>query len=294
MPKNKLTSLKDDIVTWIGRKKATKRELQQIIGKLIWATKLIRASRPFVRRLIDLMCTAKRPSHRVRLTAGVREDLNWLAATCVKFNGTAVYLSKSPEPEHAMSTDASTAGGAAFLDGDWFYINWETDLPSMADKHINIKELYTVLLAIRRWCNTFKNKLVLLEIDNMMCVFCLRKGSSKNPQAMAYIREIYTLAASYNFGFLIKYIKSKDNVMADALSRLDTCEFVLRAAELLFKWNKMILLPDYDFSQNMSDAAMCIILQASQQLRSDILTQILQSFGQPHLQNPQKLPIHRS
>ena len=52
MPDDKLVSLKEDIVSWVGRKKATKRELQQIIGKLIWAAKVIRASRPFVRRLV--------------------------------------------------------------------------------------------------------------------------------------------------------------------------------------------------------------------------------------------------
>ena len=110
MPGDKLVSLKEDIVSWVGRKKATKHELQQIIGELIWAAKVIRTSRPFVRRLINLMCTDEKSSHHVRLTAGVREDLKWLAATCVRFNGTAVYVNKPPEPKHAISTDASSTG----------------------------------------------------------------------------------------------------------------------------------------------------------------------------------------
>ena len=293
MPSDKLSSLKDDIVTWIDRKKATKREMQQLIGKLNWATKVIRASRPFVRRLIDLMCTMKKSFHRVRLTAGVRDDLKWLAATCVEFNGTAVWLSKPPEPKHAMSTDASMSGGAAFLEGKWFYVNWEQDYPEMADKHINLKELYTVLLAVRKWYKLFKNKLILLEIDNMMCVYCLKKGSSKNPLATKFIREIYTISALNNFAFSVRYIKSKDNVMADALSRLDNCEFIYSAAELLLNWDMLILLPDYNLSDNMSDSAISLFLQVSQQLRWDIWTRISQNTEVQYSQNqPKTLTLH--
>ena len=43
----------------------------------------------------------------------------------------------------------------------------------MAEQHINIKELFVVLLAVRRWSKQFENKLILLEIDNMMCLYCL-------------------------------------------------------------------------------------------------------------------------
>jgi hypothetical protein len=54
VPEDKLLMLKSDIAEWREKRSASKRELQQIIGKLTWASKLLRASRPYIRRLIDL------------------------------------------------------------------------------------------------------------------------------------------------------------------------------------------------------------------------------------------------
>ena len=105
-----------------------------------------------------------------------------------------------------------------------------------------------MLLAVRRWSKQFANKLILLEIDNMMCnLYCLRKGMCKNNLAMDFIREIFTLKAVHNFAFCVGYIKSKDNIMV----------VIIIAAELLLDWDKLILLPDYNMCDNMSESAIC-------------------------------------
>lgn len=64
---------------WQHKKSATKRELQQLIGKLNWAPRVIRGGRTFLRRLIDLMGSVKRNSHHVRLNGHARADLAWWA-----------------------------------------------------------------------------------------------------------------------------------------------------------------------------------------------------------------------
>ena len=87
--------IRSELRNWINRTKATKRQLRQIIGKLNWAAKLLRASTPFIRRLIDLMCTVNRPSHHVRLNKGVKKDLQWLLNACDMFNGTVVIVKKN-------------------------------------------------------------------------------------------------------------------------------------------------------------------------------------------------------
>lgn len=63
---------------------------------------------------------------------------------------------------------------------------------------------------------------------------------SKNNSAMDFIREIFTLIEIYNFVFCVKYITSQNNVMADALSRMDKEEFMITAAKLLLKWDKCL------------------------------------------------------
>ena len=58
-----------EICEWCGKKKATKHELQQLIGCLNWAVRLVRGGRTFLRRLINVMCSLKRKYHRIRLMA---------------------------------------------------------------------------------------------------------------------------------------------------------------------------------------------------------------------------------
>jgi hypothetical protein len=62
--------------------------------------------------------------------------------------------------EVVISTDACLTGGAAYYNTDWFYVNWMIDFPSVSDVHINLKELFTVLLALRRWGHKWKNTYV--------------------------------------------------------------------------------------------------------------------------------------
>ena len=48
-----------------GRKRATKRQLQSIVGKLSWSSAVIRGGRVFLRRMLNYIAVLKRPSHNV-------------------------------------------------------------------------------------------------------------------------------------------------------------------------------------------------------------------------------------
>ena len=69
LPDQKVQQLKSEVIKWqCPSKSFTKRQLQHIIGKLSWAAKVIRTSRPFLRSLINLSTTLKKPWHRIRLS----------------------------------------------------------------------------------------------------------------------------------------------------------------------------------------------------------------------------------
>ena len=67
LPKDKLTDLMAQLQAWSQRKKATKRQLLSLIGKLAFAAKAIPAGRLFLRRLIALSSTVTRLKHHVWL-----------------------------------------------------------------------------------------------------------------------------------------------------------------------------------------------------------------------------------
>ena len=67
LPADKLARLISLLQEWQGKKACRKRELLSLIGLLSHASKAVRSGRTFLRRLIDLSMTVKRPDRMVRL-----------------------------------------------------------------------------------------------------------------------------------------------------------------------------------------------------------------------------------
>ena len=91
--------------------------------------------------------------------------------------------------------------------------------------HINITELWPVLVAVHRWGVRWRNQDVMVVTDNTQVQSWVNTGRSINPYAMAWLREIFWVTSFYNINLKACRISSEDNVLADALSRLndDNC-----------------------------------------------------------------------
>ena len=77
LPPKKLEETRLLLSSWVGKKKATKRSLQQLIGKLNWCSRVMLGGRTFMRSLIDLLVKVSKPHHYIRLGAAARADLDW-------------------------------------------------------------------------------------------------------------------------------------------------------------------------------------------------------------------------
>ena len=89
--------------------------------------------------------------------------------------------------------------------GDWFYTNWATDHPDLTDAHINLKETFTVFLALPRWKWYLHDKWIVVHTDNHTTISALNKGTSRNPQAMQWLRSIFWLSATSNFRITARF-----------------------------------------------------------------------------------------
>ena len=98
-----------------------------------------------------------------------------------------------------FSTDASLVGGGGHYQQDWFHVNWELDFPHFQDCHINELELFTVLLAFRRWGTQLSDKWIVNYTDNAVTKSWLNKGTSKPERVMAWLRDIAWISAVNNF-----------------------------------------------------------------------------------------------
>jgi hypothetical protein len=219
LPAEKVLALMKLISSWDSRKKVTKLEIQKMVGKLAWASRVIRGGRTFYRRLIDLMCHVRENHHFVRISKAAREDLSWWKQCCLLFNGTCRFACDLPVPISCFATDACEIGGGAYLSMDWFYSNWAVDCPSMVGCHINVLELFTVVLALRRWGAFLRNCHVRVMSDNMATVAAVNKSTSRSAELMPLIREIFWIGVKYNITLSCVHIPGKFNTLADRISR---------------------------------------------------------------------------
>ena len=78
----------------------------------------------------------------------VKADILWWHMYLQYFNGVSAFI--EPQPFAPVLTDACTAAGGAFLNGDFMYVRWDSDVPSVQDCPINYKEAMIAAISIRR------------------------------------------------------------------------------------------------------------------------------------------------
>ena len=163
------------------------------------------------------------------------------------------------EPDRGIyiATDASSrAADAAIIRNnramDWLHCNWSKDMPQMSERHINIKELGTVYLAINRGGPICEGKNIRILTDNMVTMYALRKMSIKGMFASDLLCKLLILCVKFNIRITPSYVATKDNKLPDALSRLYSSPHATYAH---------VRVPFCDLRNHMSYRAMHLLFQ---------------------------------
>ena len=77
VPAEKLADLKEEIQRWVKKTTISKKDLQSLLGKMFWVSKVIRFSRPFMGRLLQLLRTmaSSGPNSKMKLSGEARKDI---------------------------------------------------------------------------------------------------------------------------------------------------------------------------------------------------------------------------
>ena len=71
--------------------------------------------------------------------------------------------------------------------------------PAACDLHINNKEIFSAVLATRRWAPLWANSRVIFHTDNITARAALSKGIAKSQVLMPFLRELFWWSAIHNF-----------------------------------------------------------------------------------------------
>jgi hypothetical protein len=227
----RLNNIIQELDEWQGKKKAKKRDLLSLIGKLSFISKVVRSGRTFIRRLIDLSKRVKHLHYKVKLNKAAQGDIQWWVDYLPTWNGKGMFHDQDWVQSNDMElfTDASNIGLGGYFQGEWFVIPVSERLQK--DTHICYREMLALLVAATVWGRHWAGKNVLFHCDNMGVVGAVESGTSKCPQLMNLIRKLFFIAARHQFDFKTVYVSTTDNNLADALSRMDMPRFHKAAPE---------------------------------------------------------------
>ena len=226
LPDDKLQRIQKEISSWLGRKKATKKEILSLVGLLQHATKVVKCGRTFISRMYWTAARVRELHFYVRLNQDFRSDLHWWHTFLGSWNGLSFlrYVGPGCPPDHSIQTDASgTWGCGAFFEGRWLQLPWPSAWISC---NIMAKELVPIILSCGVWGRYLTRRRILFQCDNYSLVAAISKGSSKDPLVMHLLRCLWLFVALYDIDIVAEHIAGMNNQVADMLSRNRSDQFL--------------------------------------------------------------------
>ena len=118
-----------ELESWFERWKTSKCRFLSLIGKQLFAAKVVPAGRLFLRRLINLSTTVNQLHHHITLNSQARADIQWWLQFLPAWNGKAMFLHTTwvLAPHLQFYTDSSGSKGyGAYFTGAWLRSDWQT------------------------------------------------------------------------------------------------------------------------------------------------------------------------
>ena len=212
IPQDKLRQICDAVHHWLGKTSCTKRQLQSILGMLLYVHKCVKPARAFLNRMLALL--RSHAAQKITLTPEFKRDLKWFDKFLPLYNWVSLYDHRPID--HTLELDACLTG----LGGCWCsfvyhmpicegYMNWSI-------VHL---EMVNVLLAVRLFQAHWAGRKVLIKCDNEAVVAVLRSGRVRDPFLGACARNIWYASALSDMDIQYVHIRGLDNRVADLLSR---------------------------------------------------------------------------
>ena len=235
------------LLRWaIHKKKVTVHFIQQLTGTLNFLCKVIVPGRTFLRcmydqlKLVDAQGNPLKKYHHFYLDQGFVKDCKvWEIflsnATVQQLCICQPFIDMDQDSNFAETlnfySDASLSRrhgglGAVFLNKRWIVAKWESKLLDQ-DLSIEYLELFALFAGLRTWSEEKQlvNARVEIFCDNETVEHWVNNLTGNCKQSMKLIRMIALDAIKYNRKVIVKHVSSADNVLADAISRLDFPRF---------------------------------------------------------------------
>ena len=232
LPRDKLSKCTTLIQLFLQRKKVSLRELQSLVGLLNFTCSVVVPGRTFLHRMINLTVGIRSPTHLIRLTRAVKDDLKLWLEFLTTYNGKSFFLDfhwLSSTHLHLYTDASGSLGYGAVFGGKWLYGPWPANWTS---KNIIVLEMFPIVISMILWADELADKCVTFHTDNQALSEVINKKSTKDKELLVLLHALVLSCLKHNILFKAVHIPGVLNTEADALSRLQVTKFKSLATDM--------------------------------------------------------------
>ena len=230
IPPAKLHLIKRCLAAAARQPRITKRHLQSLLGYINHLSKVVRAARIFIGRMLAALRAAE--GDVVTVTPHIKADLGWFARYLDKENAKAII----PHDRTVLRiwADSSLHGGGA-TDGASYYAYVYPKAMAGAH-HITQLEAINLLGAVRLFVtNSHAGGSIEIYCDNMASVSAYSSGRARDSVLAACTRAMWFKAAATQTTLSFSHLPGEGMVLPDALSRVHIDSTMRRRAMAMVK-----------------------------------------------------------
>ena len=153
------------------------KQLECLIGKLQFASQVIKAGQVFLARLLDELRGSPKRGH-FPVPDHIFQDLKWWNTIIPILNGMkSIYLNIFFEPGALIDTDATQVGAGGVCKGHHFHAHFPPVITGKAHIIAHL-ELLAFIVALKAWPHLIANTKFVACLDNMITVSTDNSGHS--------------------------------------------------------------------------------------------------------------------
>ncbi|XP_066589319.1 uncharacterized protein [Prorops nasuta] len=233
LTEEKKLKIKELTKNYIQKSQCSIREFAHLLGLLVAASQAVKYAWVYIKSLertkyLELLKNNQNYDKLMYVPTYVKEDLQWWQTKIMQASNSMI----RDKFDIVVFTDASLSGWGADCNGEQIHGIWSDDERRY---HINYLELLAVYKVLSKMVSLVSSKNVLLRIDNRTAIAYINKmGGVKFKDLNMLARKLWKWAEYNQVWMFASYIPSKENTVADRLSRVSNVDIEWELSDTYF------------------------------------------------------------
>ena len=217
IPTEKLNIVIKNAEEWLQRPRATKRSLQQLVGRLVHVCSCVQHGRRFISRILRALSNAHHLP-QVEVDEDLIRDIMWFSRYAKESNGVTL-IPPPVRPIWLIECDSCLTGGGAYSQTSYFAEQYTREF-TQRFKSIHALEAVNLVEAVASLRPQMSaGMMIKINTDNQASASSLQSGRCTDQDLGLCSRELWLMAAVGNFTIDISHKPGVELILADALSR---------------------------------------------------------------------------